>query len=467
MRFPQSVAGSLREIRSFPGGTGIAEVGGGLPVRDLPNRSPAAPLAGVAAGLRRHGFGAALATTALVASLGLALTLGMVASAVHVAGDAIALGECEAMVHRVAEDLRSSYGPPDADLVRRIARAHERQGLRYLAFRRPDGSLGAEAGRAELAQAARPSALARHGSRARLARPLPALFGPPSSPRPMRGRHPRAMHAPPTLVVEVETPVLASLEAAVLHAEIVGGIAVLLVLGSAVLLLRAARTRIALERKLEQGRRLAALGEMSAVMAHELRNPLAALKGHAQLLGEEVPPDSRVKTRVERIVSAAERLERLVTELLELVRNGPLAEDAIAPAELVRRSIGDEELERVRVDTHAAPGILRLDAARISRALGNVIRNALQASPEEASVHVAVRRDGAGVVFEVRDTGPGLPAGDEERIFEPFVTHRVRGTGLGLAIARRAVEQHGGTLVGRTLPEGGASFRFEIPGVAS
>ena len=96
-----------------------------------------------------------------------------------------------------------------------------------------------------------------------------------------------------------------------------------------------------------------------------------------------------------------------------------------------------------------------------------MIRNALQASPEEASVHVAVRRDGAGVVFEVRDTGPGLPAGDEERIFEPFVTHRVRGTGLGLAIARRAVEQHGGTLVGRTLPEGGASFRFEIPGVAS
>lgn len=228
-----------------------------------------------------------------------------------------------------------------------------------------------------------------------------------------------------------------------------------------------ARARERAQRRLAQQERLSSLGEMSAVLAHEIRNPLASLKGHAQLLAEKTGDDHPEARKVRRIVDEAARLEKLTTDLLSFVRSGTLERaptDPLALVDEVREELGDE---RIRVDGRDAPRSWSLDAARLHQVLSNLLRNALQASPEDGRVEVTVSggrsAKGSELRIAVRDHGPGLPAGREQEIFEPFVTHRTRGTGLGLAVARRIVELHGGTLAGRNHPGGGAAFEIRIP----
>jgi two-component system, NtrC family, sensor histidine kinase HydH len=197
-------------------------------------------------------------------------------------------------------------------------------------------------------------------------------------------------------------------------------------------------------------------------MAHELRNPLASLKGHAQLLLESLDDDPARKAKAERVVTEAMRLEGLTRDLLSFVREGPLDLRDVAPAHLVRRLADAFPRASIEPDLAAAPETMRVDEARISLALENLVRNALQAA-EDAPVKVRIERSDGATTIDVCDRGRGLPKGEEERIFEPFVTTRTRGTGLGLAVARRAVEQHGGTIRGETLADGGARFRIVLP----
>jgi two-component system sensor histidine kinase HydH len=117
---------------------------------------------------------------------------------------------------------------------------------------------------------------------------------------------------------------------------------------------------------------------------------------------------------------------------------------------------------RALLEAQGAPQTWSLDALRFRQVLTNLVENALQAAPE-GTVTVRVAQAPEGLVVEVRDSGPGVPLAERERIFEPFVTTKVKGTGLGLSIARRLVALHGGSLrvVG---PQGpGATFRIEIP----
>jgi two-component system sensor histidine kinase HydH len=266
------------------------------------------------------------------------------------------------------------------------------------------------------------------------------------------------------MVVGFSSSVSESLGLALRRAAVVSIVAALLLLGGAAFMTRSTLARAKTERDAERARRLVALGEMSSVMAHELRNPLASLKGHAQLLVESLAEGTRERAKAERVVAESERLERLTSDLLDFVRDGPIDRRPMATDDLIERARDAAPGGDVRVDATAAPKALEIDGARITAALGNLMRNALQAS--DRAVEVAVRASGRDVTIEVRDHGPGIATGDEERIFEPFVTDRTRGTGLGLAVARRAVEQHGGTLRGETHPEGGALFRMVLPGAA-
>ncbi len=205
-------------------------------------------------------------------------------------------------------------------------------------------------------------------------------------------------------------------------------------------------------------------------MAHELRNPLASLKGHAQLLAEdlseaEAPNQAKQKERAERVVGDAERLETLTKNLLEFVRDGAIDVRPIAPRDVIADALADLPEERVEVHLERAPAEMVADRARVARAVHNLVDNALQASPAGSSVEISLAEAGGDVEIAVRDHGEGL-AGKETHIFEPFVTTRVRGTGLGLPIARRIAEQHDGTLVGETHPEGGAVFRMHLPRAA-
>jgi two-component system sensor histidine kinase HydH len=201
---------------------------------------------------------------------------------------------------------------------------------------------------------------------------------------------------------------------------------------------------------------------MSSVMAHELRNPLASLKGHAQLLVEDLE-EGKNKSKAERVVAEAERLELLTTGLLDFVRDGPIDLAMIAPADLVTHALEHLPADRVNVDVSSAPKSFRVDEARLARALQNLVQNAIQASPDDAMVDLTISSEANVVVVAVRDHGPGIAAGSEAQIFEPFMTTRVRGTGLGLPVARRIAEQHHGTLVGENAEGGGAVFRLSFP----
>jgi two-component system sensor histidine kinase HydH len=117
----------------------------------------------------------------------------------------------------------------------------------------------------------------------------------------------------------------------------------------------------------------------------------------------------------------------------------------------------------VAVDSTAAPATWSLDPDRMQQVLSNVLRNAVQASPPDATVAVRLWAEGGRLRVQVRDRGPGIPSGQEEAIFEPFHTGKVRGTGLGLAVARWVVDLHGGAIRASTHPDGGAVIDLSIP----
>jgi signal transduction histidine kinase len=201
----------------------------------------------------------------------------------------------------------------------------------------------------------------------------------------------------------------------------------------------------AAERRFEEQRRLAVLGEMSSVIAHELRNPLASLKGNAQLLAERLPPDGREGKKAERIVLEAQRLEALSGDLLDFSRSGPIDRKDTDPAALLRSAAESVDASRIVLSLEQAPARFPLDGPRVRQALTNLLTNAVQASPDGIPAAARVGMEGDRLVFTVSDRGPGIPPGDQERIFEPFYTTRPTGTGLGLAVAQRIVQMHGGT----------------------
>jgi two-component system sensor histidine kinase HydH len=238
---------------------------------------------------------------------------------------------------------------------------------------------------------------------------------------------------------------------------------------STLLLIAAALVRWVVRRErslvdMERARRLASLGELSAVLAHEIRNPLASLKGNAQLLAQGLPAGEKPRQKADRVVDEAIRLENLTNDLLEFVRSGEIERRDTDPAALLSSSVRGLALGAgsapIEVDSGAAPDAWSLDGGRMAQVLTNLLENAVQAG---APVRAKVAAEGGSLVFEVRDSGPGVPEDEKERIFEPFYTKRTRGTGLGLAVAKRVVELHRGTISVANAPGGGAVFRVAVP----
>jgi two-component system sensor histidine kinase HydH len=234
-------------------------------------------------------------------------------------------------------------------------------------------------------------------------------------------------------------------------------------LAAAVIFWRLSILQEATERRLEQQRRLGALGEMSAVLAHEIRNPLASLKGHAQLLAERLTEGSPDRRKASLVVTEAERLEALTGDLLDFARPSPVDLKPADPAALVLACAEEVARDGFVIRAAGGPRVWRLDASLMRQALTNVLRNARQSSPEGTRPEVTVDRGDGSLVFTVRDFGAGIAAGDEKRLFSPFFTRRTTGTGLGLAVALRVVELHGGTITAGNHPGGGAVFRIAIP----
>ena len=370
------------------------------------------------------------------------------------ASDAVRCGQADAVEQAVRAELSDLDGMPTAaDLGTILHELHD-DGLRYLAMVEGHGRLDvlAAAGVAVGTGSANPFARSRAvGCRAdeaggRLRMELRTLRRLKAGGRTLR------------FLIEVEPVQANSLREAASLTLAVGALAAAALIGVAFVLIRREARRRADAAARERERRLASLGEMSAVLAHEIKNPLASLKGNAQLLARMLPGGDKPRAKADRVVDEAIRLEQLTNDLLQFVRTGTIQRAPADPAQLardaaatVRRkldpSTDDSQVvgsgASITVDAGHAPATWSLDASRIREVLINLLDNAVAAGPP---VTVALRRDRDRLIIEIADRGPGVAEANRERIFEPFFTGKTQGTGLGLAIVRRVVELHGGTI---------------------
>lgn len=217
----------------------------------------------------------------------------------------------------------------------------------------------------------------------------------------------------------------------------------------------------------QAGERARSLELVSAKVAHELKNPLAAIKGLAQLLDRNAP-DARTHERLEVISGEVTRMEAILRDYLSFSRPlealragpvavGPLVDDVIAVLE------GRAEGAGVALAREGDPVSLVGDSRRLKEALLNLLTNAIEATPSGGSVTVQLRREGEGGELVIRDTGRGIPEHLLSRIGSPFFTTREGGTGLGVALARAIIHQHGGTLHYRSEPGRGTTATVSLP----
>ncbi|MBL4637529.1 MAG: HAMP domain-containing histidine kinase, partial [Kofleriaceae bacterium] len=165
--------------------------------------------------------------------------------------------------------------------------------------------------------------------------------------------------------------------------------------------------------------------------------------------------------KAERVVKEAIRLETLTTDLLDFVRTGEIRTAPCSPKEILEAASKDVNSSRIVIDTASSPSKCEIDGGRMQLVLSNLLRNATEAS--DGKVLACVKQEGASLVFEVRDWGPGIPKDQLDHVFDAFHTTRVQGTGLGLAVVRRVVELHRGSVTASNHEEGGALFRIKIP----
>jgi PAS domain S-box-containing protein len=226
--------------------------------------------------------------------------------------------------------------------------------------------------------------------------------------------------------------------------------------------------------------------EFLAAASHDLKNPLGAIKGIAQILGRRVErldvlERAALVDGLSRIDTTVNRMARLIDTLLDVTRiqmGQPLPLDR-APVDLValaRQIVDDQQpaapRHRLRLDATPAKLVGVWDAGRLERMVGNLVSNAVKYSPEGGAVAVTIRQatanDRAWAVLAVRDRGVGIPAGDLPRIFERFqrgrnVAGTIPGTGIGLAAARQVVEQHGGRITVASQEGQGTTFTVRLP----
>ncbi len=231
---------------------------------------------------------------------------------------------------------------------------------------------------------------------------------------------------------------------------------------------------------LEEQQRLAALGTMAAGLAHEIRNPLAGIKGAAQYLHTtEGPPDpEEFEDLLGVIVSETDRLAGVVEQFLDYARPMKVHAthaDLVAVVERVAQLVGlNDDSSNVRISVEATPDLPRVtcDEDKIHQVLLNLVRNAIEAVDGNGHVHVRIqpgqlsgpgRQPVEAVEIRVEDDGPGLSPEALQKLFIPFYTTKSQGTGLGLPISRRLVEAHGGELTARSNPRGGTRVTVRLP----
>jgi len=223
------------------------------------------------------------------------------------------------------------------------------------------------------------------------------------------------------------------------------------------------------EDQLVRAAKLAAVGTLSAGLAHEIRNPLASIKGSAEFLADDFPEGHPKRGLLRVLVEESDRLNQVLTRFLTFARPRPLdrREFDLRP-ELDALSAllqGHDAARSVSLRFDVRPDVARIrgDPEQLRQVLLNVILNACQAAGEGGSVDVRCTTADGSCRLEVHDSGPGFSAEAAEDAFTPFYTTKAHGTGLGLAISHRIVDSHGGRITLRNHERGGAVVSIELP----
>jgi PAS domain S-box-containing protein len=221
------------------------------------------------------------------------------------------------------------------------------------------------------------------------------------------------------------------------------------------------------EARLREQAALARLGEMAAVVAHEVKNPLAGIRGALQIIGGRLPEASRDRAILGDIIARLDSLNEIVHDLLVFSRP---REPKLGPVELAQ--LLDDTAALLRKDpAHASVDVsitgdrptIQADAEQLQTVFLNLLLNAAQASGSAAGVRVTVSDRGRTCSVSIADRGPGIPPELLEKIFEPFFTTKHRGTGLGLPTAKRVVERHNGAIAFEPTPGGGTTVTVTLP----
>jgi signal transduction histidine kinase len=212
--------------------------------------------------------------------------------------------------------------------------------------------------------------------------------------------------------------------------------------------------------------RLATFGQLVGSIGHELRNPLGVIDSSVYILRARAGDDPRVRKHVDRIAEQVVVANGIITNLLDMIRNRPLARETVELAGVLKGAAASvRRPEAVSLALEGIEGLpaVRGDPVQLRQVFANLIENAVHAASPAGSVVVRGRADEGGVALEVDDTGPGVAPATRRRLFEPLITTKENGVGLGLALVKRIAERHGGSVEYSDRPGGGARFTVVLP----
>jgi len=226
-----------------------------------------------------------------------------------------------------------------------------------------------------------------------------------------------------------------------------------------------------LESRIKRQEKLAAIGNLAAGIAHEIRNPLSSIKGYATYFQQKSQSGGKDEEAARIMAQEVERLNRVVSELLEFSKPTELQRKKTDLNYLIRRSLNyinnDKSQKNIQVDFHPDPDTpyMCIDRDRFNQVLLNLYINAVQAMEYGGRLSIRLEQKGSNFVcIHVTDTGKGIPPEEQEKIFNPYFSTKKSGTGLGLAVVYKLIEAHGGFIQVNSQVDNGTTFSICIPG---
>jgi two-component system sensor histidine kinase HydH len=243
------------------------------------------------------------------------------------------------------------------------------------------------------------------------------------------------------------------------------GAVLLLLWAVGIALERVLTHHLRLQAEVERRERLALIGQMTATLAHEIRNALGSVKGFTQWVDEKVDEADPRKKALGIVLRGTERIESLVNDLLLFSREESYSVEPVDPIPLLKETVAAEASGWAgEVEVKAVPGMRALaDPDKLRRVLLNGVRNAIQAMEGGGVLKITARPEGHWLVIRIEDSGPGIPASELPRLFSPFHTTKTDGTGLGLAYSKKVIEGMKGEIVLSNREEGGAVLAIRLP----